>query len=305
MPSILTRVVHRYAAATRVVVDLQATLQARNKYPLFSDLIIGKFDSTTTMYRVFDEIELGHILASGRITGGNYSVKAERDHGASWGSNINEVIPWGLRQLGGRLGQELYLAKLDAFDVSFMHLDPGVAIDPNGAPEQTIVFDTSRCNTGLGCSLINVKLEDVDIFKVNSQGQIQRQSIAELKAGLKTKEETPKKAPTEGAPVINDKLRDPTWELQPKAKVIVTKGSTLLGIGVRDTAQVVDVWQRVVGGKPEKEIMVRLQFVYPRKTPDKWTREPITLYATHANRLKDHEIALLDSRGSRILIKKR
>lgn len=285
--------------ATTVVVDVPVTMKARARYPLFTDMIVGRFDSAVSMYRIFDENELGHILSTGRITGGQFAVKAEREHGASWGSNITEVITWGNGQRGKRLGNLLYLAKLDAFDMSFAHLDPGVTIDPTGPEEQKVSFDPKRCNTGVGCSFINISANDVDFFKVSETGQLDKMSLAELKADLK---EAPK---TEEPPVVEKKpevIRDPSWGLKPKDKVIVTKGSRGLGVGTRASARVLDVWQR----KGEREVMVKLFFPFPRKFSDgRWSRDDLTLYATHPNRLGDAEVALMNSRGDRILIRKR
>lgn len=94
--------------------------------------------------------------------------------------------------------------------------------------------------------------------------------------------------------------RDPSWGLVPGMKFKVTKGSRDLGIAAHATGQVKDVKQ----APGEREVRVTLWFPYPRKTPHTWTRDPITLYATHANRLNDAEVALLDARGRRVLLRK-
>jgi len=261
-------------------------------------MIVGRFDSSVAMYRIFDDRELQHILSTGRITGGQFAIRAEREHGASWGSNITEVINWGNGQRGKRLGSRLYLAKLDALDAGFAHLDPGVKIDPNGPDEQRVSFDQARCNTGIGCSFIGIGVGDVDFFRVEESGQISRMTLAELKAEVKE----PEKAPPEAQEAPPKELRDPAWGLKPKDKVVVTKGSRGLGIGTRSPAIVKDVWQRA----GEREVMVKLFFPYPRKFPDgRWTRDDLTLYAMHPNRLGDNEVALMNSRHDRILVRKK
>lgn len=296
MLSVIARVVERYkkAHSVRVVVDLQATLAARKKYPLFDRLVIAAFDQSVSLYRIFDGEELKHILSTGKITGGSYSVKAEREHGASWGMNISEVITWGNGQRGKRLGSDLFLAKLDAFDKKFAHLDPNIEVDVDGPDEQPAVIDWKTCNTGVGCSVIDVTVNDVDFFTVDEDGRMHRATAADLKAALKKQPAEPAKP--------NEKVRDPSWGLQPKDKVVVTKGSKGLGIEIRNYGSVRDVWQ----DPGSKEVRVQIQLTYPRKLPSgSWVRDPFTLFATHPNRLSDPEIALLDSRGNRILVRKR
>jgi hypothetical protein len=166
-----------------VLIERDATNTARKKYPLFNDMIIGRFDEQISLYRVFDAQELRHILSTGRITGGSYSVKAERDHGASWGWNVTEVITWGNGQRGKRLGPDLFLAKIDAFDKEFAHVGPELPFDPSGPAEQPVHMTRETCRTGVGCSVINVEVGDVDSFyRVGVDGQLSRVTLSELKA---------------------------------------------------------------------------------------------------------------------------
>jgi hypothetical protein len=168
---------------TRIVVDIPKTLAARKKYPLFESMVIARFDQPVSMYRVFDGNELKHMLATGKITGGNYSVKAEREHGASWGHDITPLVQYGNQQRGKRFDQNIYLAKLDSFDHYFAHLDPEVTVDPSGPEEQEAVMDSDRCFLGLGCSIMNLGVDDVDEFyRVLESGRIERMSLAELRA---------------------------------------------------------------------------------------------------------------------------
>lgn len=143
--------------------------------------VVGTFDSSVSMYRVFDGEELSRILRSGKITGGTYSAKAERSNGASWGHNVTDVIQWGNRLRGKRYGDDLFLAKLDALGVRFHHLSPKVDFDPNGPPEQPANMDSSVCNVSLGCSM-TVDLNDVDLFVVHPDHQIRPLSKEEAKS---------------------------------------------------------------------------------------------------------------------------
>jgi hypothetical protein len=284
----------KHASMVRVLVDVPATVDARRKYPLFTDMIIGTFDQSAHLYRIFDGQELRHILSSGRITGGQFSIKAEREHGASWGWDISEIIAWGNGQRGKRLGSDLYLAKLDTLDKKFAHIEPGVQIDPEGPAEQPVAFNLTTCRTGIGCSVMDVGVDDVDFFEVSPDGRIHPVMLSDLKGKIK-------EAPVAG-PVEEKEVRDPSWGLQPKMKVIVTKGSRDLGIQTRSPASVLDVWQR----KGEREVLVKLFFPYPRKFPDgRWSRDNLTLYAIHPNRLNDPEVGLMNSRGDKILVRRK
>jgi hypothetical protein len=90
--------------------------------------------------------------------------------------------------------------------------------------------------------------------------------------------------------------------LRPGDMLKITKGSVGLGVAIRSTAKVMAVWQ--VQG--ENVVFVKLHFYYPRKFRDgTWVRDPLVLYATHPNRLGDLEVALLSSKGDRILARKK
>lgn len=84
-----------------------------------------------------------------------------------------------------------------------------------------------------------------------------------------------------------------TFALKPRDHVEVVKGSRALGVPPHAKATIADVYQR----KGEREVRVKLLL-------DKGAK-PLVLYATHPNRLGDPEIALMNSRGDRILIRKR
>lgn len=153
---ILPTKLNKKGSSVRVTIDEEGTQVARHRFKSFPDLTVAVFDSSAPLYRIIDHYELVQIIHSGRITGGRYAVKAERTFGASWGSNLSNILSWGVRQKEqGRLQGRLYLLKIDAIGRKFAHLDPQIK---NG------VMDLSKCNTGLGCSLIGIDIYDVDAF---------------------------------------------------------------------------------------------------------------------------------------------
>jgi hypothetical protein len=354
------------AAQVHVLVDVPATLEARARYASFPNSVIAEFDGSISLYRVFDGEELSRIVHSGKITGGTYAVKAERAHGASWGEHITQVIEWGNEKRDKRYGGDIFLAKLDALGKKFFHIDPGITFNPDGPRVQPAVMDRSKISTGLGASIMDVSVHDVDFYVVHPNHQIDPLSLTEAKAyvearpkkdidlrevnphfyqgsifgvdvrivltdgkwavflnndkqitfGAKTKDDAIELArmsihmrPSNPLPIpaeiLDQKRRyekhfepddDPeklrgTFALKAKDRIMVTKGSNGLGIKAHSTAVVADVYQR----KGQREIMVKLLF------GDK----PIVLYATHPNRLGDPEVALMNSRGDKILVRRR
>lgn len=323
---------------------------------------MATFDSSASMYRIFDGEELARTLQTGKITGGTYSIKAERAHGASWGENLSAILSWGNSQRGGRLGDDLFLAKLDVLDKRFYHLNPEVNFDPSGPERQEVLWDASKCSLGLGCSIMDVSLGDVDLFRVEPNDQMTRISPAEAKAllkpskpvdlrqvnsqllqgsilgvdvrvvqkgafwtvvlnddraivtGAKTKDDAielaqmsirmrPERPVQLTGQILEQKRKhekhfevdeDPQktrgqFDLKPRDKVVVTKGSRGLSINSRETGIVADVYQRA----GEREIMVKILF----------GGKPVVLYAQHPNRLKDEEISLMNSKGDKILVR--
>lgn len=360
------RIVRRFLASqVKILVDVLGTLEARKRFPSYDQGVIATFESGLHLYRIFDGAELARILKTGKITGGTYSVKAERAHGASWGENITAVIEWGNTIRDKRLGGDLFLAKLDATGKKFYHLDPGIGpIDPS-VRTQDAMMDRAKISTGLGASIMDVDLHDVDLFVVHPNHRIEPLSIDEAKAyvekrpkkdvdlqqvhgqlfqgtifgvdvrvlqdkgtwkvvtnddriiasGSPSKEDAIELAqmaihmrPERPIPMTHDILEqkrryqkhfepdeDPekvrgNYALKPKDRVKVTKGSNALGIKSGIQAVVADVYQR----KGERTVLVKLMI----------GSHPVTLYATHPNRLGDEEVALMNSKGDRILIRR-
>jgi 2'-5' RNA ligase len=150
---------------------VQRTKQMRQRYKAFGELVLAEFDSSISMYRVVDEAEMRRILATKRITGGNYSVKPEREVGASWGHDISAILNFGQSNTD-RLKGRLFILKIEAIGKTFLHLDPreGVKEDPwssDLAAPVRLDFDADRANPGLGASIEDVSLDDVDdIYEV-------------------------------------------------------------------------------------------------------------------------------------------
>lgn len=229
------RVVARYKLArqVKVLVDVPATLEARRKWPAFNTSIVGVFDESVALYRAFDETELKHILSSGRITGGSYSVAPERSHGASWGHNISQIVNMGNQLRGNRLGDRIYLAKIDGFDQKFLHLDPKIDIDPDGPPEQPARMNPDQCNPGLGCSIFVDAADVEDFYKVHPNGQITRMSAAEMRE----EDKLPVSPPKQPEPIVL--FSDPVRTIEGQKVVVKNNRNRFNAYLVEDTSRAI------------------------------------------------------------------
>jgi len=170
------------ASTVRVLVLVEDTRKARARWPALDELVVAEFMGTIPLYRIFDENELQHILRSGKITGGNYSVPAERSFGASWGSNVTQVIEWGNRLRGKRLGSNLYLAKIDGYGHRFLHLSPEIKFDIDNPEPQKSIVDSSRFNVGLGCSVADVGTNEAEFYVITEDHRMHSLDDQELRA---------------------------------------------------------------------------------------------------------------------------
>jgi len=170
-----------------VLVDREETLKVRSRFKESPDgqgSIVGTFETGVSLYRIMDGEELRRVVRSGKILGGMFAVKSERAYGASWGEDISQVIAWGNRARGERLGSELFLAKIDASGKKFFHLNPKIEYD-SASPTQTFKMDVSQCSVGLGCSIVGVAFDEAQFYSVDTAGHITPLSDADLKKALK------------------------------------------------------------------------------------------------------------------------
>ena len=129
--------------------------------------IVAKFVSPIKLYRVIDGEELIDILKKGSIKGGEYAVNMERAYGSQWGANKKEVVQWGIKQQGKRLGHELFLLEIDGNGKTFFNLnnpnkDPAIQKAFEEESTEPFSIDASLCSTGLGCS---VQVETSEVVK--------------------------------------------------------------------------------------------------------------------------------------------
>lgn len=152
--------------------DVELHKKLRAKHPGLEGLGVARFDSTIPLYRVIDEKEWEDINLTGRITGGRFSAPAERAVGASWASNIDEVIKFGLMwKKNGRLKGTLRILKIDGVEMQFAHVAPGFDVEK---PLRGVVkIPASTCSIGMGCSVANVGLADVETaWTLDDDGKI-------------------------------------------------------------------------------------------------------------------------------------
>lgn len=151
------------STTVRVEVNSERTAVLRRE-SRDSEAFVGKFVSPITLYRVMDGEEVLRVLASRVISGGDYSVTAERAYGASWGASQEDVVTFGRyeqkpkaitrNKLFQRLGAALFVARISGEGRWFSHLSPKVLLKGQEDPATGIV-DISKnelCNTSLGCS---------------------------------------------------------------------------------------------------------------------------------------------------------
>lgn len=185
MSRLVANVLRRVLAReVRITVLRDETLSERRS----GSGLIARFETPFALYRIFDGEELRRIVKTGRISGGVYSIPAERAYGASWGEDITQVIQWGNRQRGQRLGDDLFLAKIDAQGKTFyrMSMDE-VPCDPNGPEEQPATMDGSKCSTGLGCSVVDVSFNEATYYRVGTTNHMEPISDSEIREYLTAK----------------------------------------------------------------------------------------------------------------------
>lgn len=166
----------------KIVIDRDETIRARKTS---KNSIVAYIDERMALYRIIDGEELTRIVKKGRVEGGMYSVKAERSFGASWAEDKDEVIEWGLGQRKWRLGKDLFLLEMPrAGGNMFFHLDMTAPFDPLGPPQQPATT-TTKCDTGLGCSMRDVGRHQIKVYAVSDDGTLTNLSSADVDAYAK------------------------------------------------------------------------------------------------------------------------
>jgi hypothetical protein len=145
----------------------------RNKFSLFKNIGVATFLTTTFLWRVIDENEFNIIMKNKKITGGDYSVPAEKYFGASFSGSRNEVINWGLKvKKLGRYKGNLYVIGINAIDKEFLNLNMVERLKEQGFDYEVgdFTINTKLGDVGLGFSIRDVTLDDVRfIYKLNEE----------------------------------------------------------------------------------------------------------------------------------------
>lgn len=157
---------------TRIAIDRDATLNARNKYG--SQALVASFLDPITLLRVLDGEELVRAHDQGQLTGGVFSVPGERAHGACWATTpLEHLIAWGRGWQKRRLGKDLFVAQIQGQGRTFYHEDAedfflSRPFNPKGSAEQVTLADPGACNPGLGCALA-VPFKDAEILRISGK----------------------------------------------------------------------------------------------------------------------------------------
>lgn len=149
------------------------SLLLRKKYPLFKNIGVATFLTTTFLWRIVDENELNIVLKTKRITGGNYSVPVEKEFGASFSGSRNDVIDWGIKvKSNGRYVGKLYIIGINAEDKEFLNLNMVERLQEQGFEYKVgdLLVNSKLGDVGLGYSVRNVTLDDVRfIYELNEE----------------------------------------------------------------------------------------------------------------------------------------
>jgi hypothetical protein len=144
--------------------NYKEAMALRKRYPLFNNIGVATFLATVLVWRVVDQRELDIILKTGKITGGNYSVPAEKSFGASFGGSRGEVVDWGLRvKKAGRISGQLYVIGINAQDKKFMNINMTERLEEQGLSYKVgdMEVDSKLGDVGLGYSIHDVRLSDI------------------------------------------------------------------------------------------------------------------------------------------------
>lgn len=180
----------------RLTIDRDAT-NAMRKTPIpwggraeDDDTVVARFDESFPLYRIVDGEELRRIVEATKVTGGTFSDARERSYGASWSHSLADVMEWG-RDLGGMaggpghgLGRDLFVLRIDAKGRRFYGAlrDAASHFDPHGARHQDAPMWTEGCNTGYGCSVVDVRFDDIESISRYDDGELTPMTKAQARS---------------------------------------------------------------------------------------------------------------------------
>lgn len=156
--------------------NYEEAMSFREKYKLFPKIGIATFLSSPILWRVIDQKEYDIIMKTGKVTGGEFSIKPEREMGASFTGSRSNAVAFGLAwKKANRLKGQLYLIGINAEDKEFLNLNMEERFEKQGLKYGIGDFDihSSLGDTSLGFSVRNVTLKDINyIYEINDSGDL-------------------------------------------------------------------------------------------------------------------------------------
>ena len=115
-------------------------------------------------------------MRTGKVTGGEFSIKPEREMGPSFTGSRSNAVAFGLAwKKANRLKGQLYLIGINAEDKEFLNLSMVERFEKQGLKYDIGDFDihSSLGDTTLGFSVRNVTSKDINyIYELSDSGQL-------------------------------------------------------------------------------------------------------------------------------------
>ncbi len=157
----------------------------REKTP-YKNLGVATFISDVFLWRVIDQNEFD-IIFKGKndginITGGDFSIKVERQFGPSFTGSRKNAIEFGIGwKKSGRLKGNLYLLGINGYGKEFLNVNMLERLKEQGLNYGLGAFEINSClgDTTLGYSVSDVKRKDLKfVYKINEEdGNIRLEDI--------------------------------------------------------------------------------------------------------------------------------
>lgn len=144
-------------------------MQIREK-TLFKKVGIGTFLTTVWLWRCMVEAEFLDILNTGKVVGGTFSIKVERNFGASFSGSRDDVLNWCSKNT--RYQGQLYIIGINAQQKEFLNLGMEDGMEAQGLKYEVgdLIINTKIGDTGLGFSVRDVTIDDIHfIYKVDRE----------------------------------------------------------------------------------------------------------------------------------------